>query len=121
MRAIGPHSDHSVADRHFGHQLTDGLDRPSCLVSHDVRMRRQLATQPVQRVATLDGDRLDSDEDLADARDRVGDLFDPKHLRPAILVIDRCSHVGSSPLGCATTLPTAPIGAPISSVSCELW
>jgi hypothetical protein len=64
---------------------------PAGSVVAENRRERVCACAPAQ-VDVVDPDSLDSDEQLALPRLRVGHLLEPKHLRPAGLVHDNRTH-----------------------------
>ena len=84
--------DDALADEPVGDTFADFDDRSRALVADDVRVRGHLAAGAVQRVAALDADRADLDQDAARARDRVGDILVAEDFRGAGLVVDGCFH-----------------------------
>src|SRR6185295_81367 len=92
MRAMHHHGDDALAHLAIGDALTDRADHAGALIADDVRSRRHDTPGAVQRVAALDADRADVDEDAASVADGVRDLFVAEDLRSTRLVVDRCSH-----------------------------
>ncbi len=95
MRAVEPHGDGAVPHREARHVRADLGHGAGGLVADDVRHPGQVAPQPVERVATLDADRLHVDEDVARAAHGVGDVLVAEDVRRAGLVVHRCLHTRS--------------------------
>ncbi len=72
-------------------------DRARALVPDDVRGRRHLAAEPVERVAPLDADRLDADQHHAGTAHRIGHVLVTEHVGRTGLVVDGSFH-GRPPL-----------------------
>src|SRR5215469_13771672 len=92
MRPVRPDGDGPVPLGETGHVDTDVQHGAGVLVADDVRGGRQLSAQPVQGVPALDAHRLDPDEHIVWADDRVGYLLDTEYFGPAGLVVHGCFH-----------------------------
>src|SRR5258706_103097 len=84
--------DHLVADLDVLDFLADLHDLAGGLVADDVWFGDQLATPAVQRVAALDGDRLDADNDALAMAFGIGDVLVLEDVGAAVLVVDRRLH-----------------------------
>src|SRR5262245_23516155 len=92
MRAVHHHGDHALADLAVSHLLANRANDPRTLIPDDVRPRRHLAAGTMQRVAALDADCADVDEDTGRVADRVGHVFVTKYLGTTGLIVHRCFH-----------------------------
>jgi hypothetical protein len=72
--------------------------------------RPRLTARPVQRVATLDADRLDPHQHPAAGQLRVRDLFVPEHLRASRRVIHRGLHDSTARTNALISFPPAMSG-----------
>ena len=82
----------AVPDCEAAHVRAHLADGARALVAHDVRRLPDVAAQAIERVAALDTDRLDVDQDVARADDRIGDVLVAEDVGCSRLVIDRCLH-----------------------------
>jgi hypothetical protein len=83
---------HAVADPDPGHAVAEGFDDPGPVRSQDagLRNRREPSTHP--DVEVVERHRVEPDQNLARAGDRLGDLFDAEDVRAAVLVDPHREH-----------------------------
>ena len=92
MRAVEAHRDGPVPHREAADVGADLGHRAGALVPDDVGHPGQVAAQPVERVAALDADRLDVDQDVARTDHGVGHVLVAEHVGRPGLVVHRCLH-----------------------------
>ena len=64
-----------MADLTVADLLPDGADDAGALIADDVRPRRHLAPRTMERIAALDADRADVDDDAARVAEGVGHVL----------------------------------------------
>ena len=92
VRAPEVRADDALADLAIGDALADLDDRARALVADDVRHGGHLAAGPVQRVAALDADRLDLDDDPARIHLGIRDVLVAEDVGRTGLVVDGGLH-----------------------------
>ena len=94
-------TEHAVADVHVAYRGTDSLHLPGQLESENVRLarRRRIEPLPLQRVGAVQRGRSNANQKLIRTGNRVGDLSDLEHLRPAGFVEDDGLHGAASLTG----------------------
>ena len=94
-------TEHAVADVYVAYRGTDSLHLPGQLESENIRLarRRRIEPLPLQRVGAVQRSRSNANQKLIPTGNRVGDLSDLEHLRPAGFVEDDSSHGAASLTG----------------------
>jgi hypothetical protein len=99
VRAVHPNRHHPVTRAQPGDLVADSKDGTGALVPHDLGGGGDFVARPVQRVAALDADRLDSHEHPVGGHGGIGDILVAEDLGAARVVVDRGLHVCSCPVG----------------------
>jgi hypothetical protein len=90
--SIKPNRYHPIPFGEIKYLPSDVDHRSGTLIADDMGDLPHVASGAVEGIATFDADRLDAYEDVLSGHDWIGNIFVPKHVWTAGVVVNGCLH-----------------------------